>query len=176
MEFQERKALLQRIRTLIEPVIEMEKCDLVGLEFAFERGGLVLRIFIDKPGGVQVGDCARISRACSPELDVDDPIAGRYRLEVSSPGIDRPVERLQDFERFTGYRAKIKMGPDAPRKKYTGVLKGITGDLIQVEVDNALVELELNHIDKVRLDLSTEEFMELGAAIPKAPEERHDDQ
>lgn len=168
MEFEAKKALLQRIRMLLEPAVEMEGCDLVGLEFGFERGQLVLRLFVDKAGGVQVGDCARVSRACSPELDVDDPIEGKYRLEVSSPGIDRPIERPEDFERFTGYRAKIKMSPDSPRRKYTGVLQGIQGDLIQVEVDDNLVELELNQVDKVRLVLSTEEFMELGAAIPKA--------
>ena len=168
MEFATKKALLSRIRTLLEPVVEMEGCELVGLEFAFERGGLVLRVYIDKPGGIQVSDCARISRACSPELDVDDPISGRYRLEVSSPGIERLVERPQDFERFAGYRAKIKMGPEAPRRKYTGILRGIEGELIRVEVDQQLVELELNQVDRVRLDLSTEEFMELGAAIPQA--------
>ena len=122
MEFAAKKELLNRIRTLLEPVVEMEGCDLVGLEFGFERGGLVLRVYIDKAGGVQVSDCARVSRACSPELDVDDPITGRYRLEVSS-GIERPVERPEDFERFAGYRAKIKMGPEAPRRKYTGILE-----------------------------------------------------
>ena len=99
MEFEAKKALLQRIRKLLEPAVEMEGCDLVGLEFGFERGQLVLRLFVDKAGGVQVGDCARVSRACSPELDVDDPIEGKYRLEVSSPGIDRPIERC------TGRRA-----------------------------------------------------------------------
>ena len=168
MEFTTRKALLLRIRSLLEPVVEMESCELVSLEFGFERGGLILRVFVDKPGGIQVGDCARISRACSPELDVDDPIEGRYRLEVSSPGIDRPVERPEDFERFSGYRAKIKMSPDSPRRKYTGILRGIEGELIRVEVDSSLVELELDQVDKCRLVLSTEEFMELGAALPKA--------
>jgi len=168
MEFKARKALLVRIRALLEPVVEMEKCELVGLEFGFQTGGLVLRVYVDKAGGVQVGDCARISRACSPELDVDDPIAGRYRLEVSSPGIDRPVERPEDFERFEGYRARIKMGPEAPRRKYKGVLRGIEGELIRVEIDSQLVELELAQVDRIRLELSTEEFMELGASIPKA--------
>jgi ribosome maturation factor RimP len=168
MEFKVRKALLTRIRELLEPVVEMEGCELVGLEFGFQSGGLILRIFIDKPGGIQVGDCARISKACSPELDVEDPIESRYRLEVSSPGIERPVERPEDFERFAGYRARIKMGPDAPRRKYKGVLRGIEGELIKVEVDSNLVELNLAQVDRVRLELSTEEFMELGAAIPKA--------
>ena len=168
MNFAANKELLNRIRMLLEPVVELEGCDLVGLEFGFEQGGLVLRVYIDKAGGIQVSDCARVSRACSPELDVDDPITGRYRLDVSSPGVARPVERVEDFKRFAGYRAKIKMGPDAPRRKYTGILRGIEGTLIQVEVDQQLVELELNQVDRVRLQLSTEEFMELGAAIPQA--------
>ncbi len=138
--------------SLFEPVIDSMGYELVGVEFAGGEHNGVLRVYIDKPGGVTIDDCAQVSRQLSALLDVEDPIAHRYSLEVSSPGIDRPLFKLDDYRRFVGLRAKIKLAvPLLGRRNFTGQLRGVEGDRVLIEVDNELHELPWPDIARAHL-------------------------
>jgi len=163
-------ALRQRIRGIVEPTVVDEGCELVAVEVIAGDKGQTLRLFVDAPGGVTIDQCAGISRALSPVLDVEDPFTGTYRLEVSSPGIDRPVEKPEDFERFNGLRAKIRLIPGVERRRYTGTLLGLIDGRVHIEVDGETHELPFNEIDRTRLVLELEEFAELQSRLGTAPE------
>jgi ribosome maturation factor RimP len=146
---------------LLEPSIEALNYELVDIEYAREGRGGVLRLFIDRraeePGGrppasVTVDDCARVSHLVSELLESEDPIKGRYTLEVSSPGFDRILRKRSHFERFVGMRifAELKL-PINGRRRFAGMLKSVAGDSIVVEVDGQAHELPLERIQKARL-------------------------
>jgi len=126
---------------LLEPIVAGEGLELVDLEFIREREGWVLRLFIDKPGGrVGLEECSQVSRAVDPVLDVEDIIPHEYNLEVSSPGVNRPLKKLAHYERVKGQKVKVKTyGPigDPPRKNFTGMLAEVSGEDIAVEVEGA---------------------------------------
>ncbi|MEE8109632.1 MAG: ribosome maturation factor RimP [bacterium] len=149
--------LRSRLWPVVEPVVEEEGLELVELEFIQQRGMWVLRIYMDKTGGVQLDDCQRVSRRLSPVLDVEDIIPQRYTLEVSSPGIPRPLRRARDFERFSGQRARIELAlPITGRKRYSGELAGVlSGTQPEVALrleDGELVHLPLGQIKRARLE------------------------
>jgi len=133
---------------LLEPAIEALGYELVELEFPPH----LLRIYIDREGGVTVDDCEKVSRQVSAVLDVEDPIAGAYTLEVSSPGLDRPLRKEADYTRFAGGRVKLELAlPKDGRRRYTGILKGCEAGEVLIEVDGALHKLPLADIGKARL-------------------------
>jgi len=115
------------------------------------NGGRLLRLFVDKPGGVTLDDCAAISRHLSRVLAVEG--IDYERLEVSSPGLDRPLRKEADFARFTGSRAEIRMRtPDAAgRRKFAGVLRGVEAGQVSVELDGRVIRLPLVDLDKAKL-------------------------
>ncbi|MGE0212128.1 MAG: ribosome maturation factor RimP [Parvibaculaceae bacterium] len=115
-----------RVSEILEPVIESLGYRLVRVRL-MSSGGRTLQIMAERPdGSMSIEDCERVSRAVSPILDVEDPIEGSYRLEVSSPGIDRPLVRLEDFLRWTGHEAKIEMTtPVEGRKRFRGTIEGV---------------------------------------------------
>jgi ribosome maturation factor RimP len=122
------------------------------VELEFKAGGDLLRLYIDIERGVTVDDCEAVSRQVSGILDVEDPIPGRYTLEVSSPGIDRPLRTLAHFGHFAGQRVKIQL--DAPfqgRRRLTGTLLGAKSDIVEVEVNDSVWELPFERIEKARL-------------------------
>lgn len=127
-----------RVAAVAEPVIEALGYRLVRIRVSGEAGCTV-QIMAERPDGVMlIDDCEAVSRAVSPVLDVADPIERAYRLEISSPGIDRPLVRRSDFERYTGHIVKIEMtNPHDGRKRFRGVLQGIEGDLVRVTRDDA---------------------------------------
>ena len=98
-----RRALQQSLYTLMEPSVSEQGYELVAVELTTVEGRRTLRVSIDKPGGIVVEDCTRINRALSTILDVEDPLDGAYDLEVSSPGLERPIQKLHDFERFCAF-------------------------------------------------------------------------
>ena len=102
------QSIVERIKALIAPIIEAQQLELVDVEFHREGKTPVLRIFIDKPGGVTIDDCQQVSQECDVVLDVENLIQSQYVFEVSSPGLDRPLKRLQDFVRFQNRLVKIK--------------------------------------------------------------------
>lgn len=131
----------EQAAALLDPLIANEGLELVDLEFVREREGWVLRLFIDKPGGrVGLDECSQVSRAVDLVLDVEDFIPHEYNLEVSSPGVNRPLKKPAHFERVKGQKVKVKtFGPvgEPPRKNFTGTLTGVAGDGISVEVEGA---------------------------------------
>lgn len=149
--------------------------DLVAVEWT---GTGVLRLSIDRPGGIAADDCVAVSQAISPLMDAADPITGRYTLEVSSPGIDRPVERVDDFKRFTGFRAKLKLQPGHERRRYTGSLRGVEADELLVEVDGTVHRIFLDAIEQCHLVLDLETYQKLAEGLPPIPaaQEGSDDQ
>ena len=123
-----------RVAHLIEPVLDSMGFRLVRVKMS----GPTLQIMAERPDGVfTIDDCEQVSRAVSPMLDVEDVVPGRYHLEVSSPGIDRPLVRSEDFERWAGHEAKIEMQvPQAGRKRFRGVLEGFSDGEVRLYIDN----------------------------------------
>ena len=133
---------------LLEPAVEALGYELVELEFPPQ----LLRIYIDREGGVTVDDCEAVSRQVSAVLDVEDLIPGAYTLEVSSPGLDRPLRKQADFVRFAGKQVKLELVlPKDGRRRFTGTLKGCEAGEVTVEVDGVEYKLPLADIGKARL-------------------------
>jgi len=144
---------LKDLAQLFEPVIESMGYELVGVEFSGGSGHGTLRVYIDREQGVSVDDCAAISHQVSGILDVEEPIKQAYDLEISSPGIDRPLFKLTDFERFAGRTAKIRLaaGVDG-RKNFKGRLVGVVdASRVRIQVDGE--DFELPYADIARAHL-----------------------
>ena len=160
-----REGNLTRIESLVMPILDDLGFELVDLQLAQDGHHLVLRIFIDKPGGITLDDCVTVSREAGAILEVEDPIKSSYRLEVSSPGLDRPLKKPADFERFAGHKAKLKtlhlLDPDQrgyTRKTFVGTLRGLEGDhvcLEQSDKHGGLAVIPLAELEKANLE---EEF------------------
>jgi ribosome maturation factor RimP len=161
------RATIENLRRICEPIVEGLTCQLVAVEVlgGGERGRRTLRISVDRPGGVDVGTCASISRRLSPVLDVEDPIDGAYDLEVSTPGIDRPVQRRADFEHFVGCTVKVKPYGVEGKRAWKGVLLGVEGDLARFSVAGEVRELPLNSIERAQLVLDLAQFARLGQGL-----------
>lgn len=135
------------------PVTEQLGYELVDVEFVKEEGEWYLRVYIDKENGVNLDDCANVSRILSDRLDEIDPIDYSYYLEVSSPGLDRPIKKEKDFERFSGRDIKIKLfSPLNGKKVYTGKLKGLEGDMVVFEKDGEEMRINKNLASSIRLN------------------------
>ncbi len=144
--------LSERLHALLEPVIVALGYELVLLEYSPQANSAMLRLFIDGPEGITLDDCERVSREVAGVLDVEDPIQKMYQLEISSPGVDRPLTKPEHYLRFEGEKAKIQVAvPIEGRKKFVGRLAGITGQSVRLETDQGLVEFELTQIEKARL-------------------------
>ena len=145
---------------MLEPLVESLGYELVLLEFSPHKGSAMVRLFIDAPGGITLGDCEKVSREVEGVLDVEDPIPQNYRLEVSSPGLDRPLVKLAHYERFAGSVAKVQLvAPRNNRRKFQGVLKGVKdGRVVLDTADAGTVEFGLDEIERARLvpDYETE--------------------
>ncbi|HZH77542.1 MAG TPA: ribosome maturation factor RimP [Archangium sp.] len=130
-----------RAQELLEPIVAGEGLELLEVEFVREREGWVLRLFIDKPGGrVGLDECSQVSRAVDTVLDVEDIVPHEYNLEVSSPGVNRPLKKPAHYERVKGQKIKVKtFGPigEPPRKNFTGTLTEVAADAISVDVEGA---------------------------------------
>jgi ribosome maturation factor RimP len=141
-----------QLRAMLQPRVEALGFELVDAELVGSGKQTTLRVYIDSAGGIDVEDCALVSRQLSAVLDVEDPIPGQYTLEVSSPGLDRPLVRREDFERFMGALIKVRMlQPVLGRKNFTGRLVGIEGDHVVVDVDKESYDLPFEAIEKARL-------------------------
>lgn len=144
--------IADRVETFVEPLLDEIGCELVDIEFCREGHGWVLRLYIDKNGGVSLGDCSSVSRQVSHYLEVDDPVAHPYHLEVSSPGLERPLKKTEDFIRFAGRKGRIKMRePIDGGRVFAGVLGGMDGENIQILVDGDMRSLPLSDIARARL-------------------------
>jgi ribosome maturation factor RimP len=145
--------LLAEIWRIAEPLCRSEGLELVHIEFQREQSGRTLRLFLDKKGGVSLDDCVNISRQLSDLLDVSlDEEVPPYNLEVSSPGIHRPLGRISDFEDFKGRRAKIRTAhPIDGQKNFTGILEGLNDSNIQLRGHHRTVNIAFAEVVKAHL-------------------------
>ncbi|BFM18312.1 ribosome maturation factor RimP [Maricurvus nonylphenolicus] len=141
-----------QLKELLEPVVESMECQLWGLEYFSQGRHSTVRLYIDKEGGVNLEDCEKVSRQVSSVMDVEDPIAGEYSLEVSSPGMDRPLYTLEQFAAYTGEQVSIKLrSAFEGRRKFTGLLNGVEDDDVLVVVDDNEYLLPLELIEKANI-------------------------
>ena len=140
------------LATLLEPTVVRLGYELTDLEVRLSGKSGLLRIFIDRPEGIGLDDCEKVSLAVSALLDVEDPVAGHYDLEVSSPGLDRKLTKVAHFQRFTGETVKVSLRfPKDGRRRFRGKLESADDENIVVEVDGELHSLALSMIDSARL-------------------------
>lgn len=141
-----------QVLTLADPVASELGLEIVLVQFLREAGGTICRILIDKPGGITVEDCRNMSRELADILDVEDPIPSKYRLEVSSPGLDRPLVKESDYEKYAGLKITLRAEQAIEgRRKFTGVLKRLDGQKVMMEVEGSEVEIPLSNIKKANL-------------------------
>jgi ribosome maturation factor RimP len=144
--------LRDQLMQLLEPVVTELGYELWELEYTSQGGGL-LRLYIDSAEGISVEDCERVSRAVSAAMDVADPIASQYTLEVSSPGLDRVLRTREHFERFKGELVRVELKRlIGGRKRFFGALTNVSDSEITLDVDDSPVVLRLDDIHKARLE------------------------
>ena len=143
-----------KLFSLIEPVIQEEGLELVDLEYKKEGKGWVLRVFIDGPQGISHNECVRVTRALEPVLEEEDPIPHGFVLEVSSPGLDRPLKKDRDFERVVGEKVEIKTFVPLVKNEKTlrGTLLGLAQDSLRLELeDGSTINIPREKISRARL-------------------------
>jgi ribosome maturation factor RimP len=146
------------IAALLAPTVQSLGLELLGIEYVAAPGGALLRLYIDVPADaaeerlVGIEDCEAVSREVSAQLDVADPITGHYTLEVSSPGVDRPLFTTAQFERFAGDNAKVTLKlPQDGRRRLQGAIASVEGDNITFDVDGTPFVVAIDNIEKARL-------------------------
>jgi ribosome maturation factor RimP len=150
------KKMIAQAKDVLDPLCTAEGIELVHIECQREAGGRILRLYIDRPGGVTLDDCSNISRQSSDLLDVFLEDAGPYNLEVSSPGPNRPLGKRLDFDRFKGNRVTIKSAsPVGGKKKISGILLGISEDMVNVSTGDQTVAIPYHEILTARLSGGT---------------------
>jgi len=138
---------------IIEPVVEGLGYEVVDIDYRPHPTDGLLRVYIDGPNGIVLDDCSAVSQQLSSVLDVEDPIPGQFNLEVSSPGLDRPLRKVADFKRFKGSTVKIKLTVPTleGQRNFTGKLKGLENDEVILVMDGETHYLALDIIDKARI-------------------------
>ncbi len=151
--FNLRSSNVKDLSELFEPVVEAMGYEFVGVEFTGGSGHGTLCVYIDREQGVDVDDCASISHQISAILDVEEPIQQAFDLQVSSPGINRPLFKLIDYDRFAGEKIKVKLDAGlVGRKNFKGILKGVVhSKFVQIDVDGEIFELPFLDIGKANL-------------------------
>lgn len=142
----------RQLQDLLEPAVGALGYELLGIEHLAQGRHSLLRLYIDSPDGITVEDCERVSHQVSGVLEVEDPIKGQYTLEVSSPGLDRPLFKLAHYERFVGEVVSLRLArPIEGRRKFKGRLLSLREGLVVVDVDGTEMELPFEDIEKAHL-------------------------
>jgi ribosome maturation factor RimP len=142
----------QQITDMLQSTVEALGFDLWGVEYQSQGRHSLVRLYIDSPNGINVGDCAAVSEQASSLLDVEDPITGEYTLEVSSPGMDRLLFKLDQYPGYVGEIVELRLrSPFEGRRKFKGILKGIEGGDVVIQVDDHEYLLPHSAIDKARV-------------------------
>lgn len=143
---------LEQLQAMLAPVIEALGYECWGIEYISQGRHSLLRVYIDHSNGILVEDCEKVSRQVSGILDVEDPISGEYTLEVSSPGMDRPLFTLEQFNAFVGGQVKIRLrSPYEGRRNFQGLLRGVEEQDVVVQVDDHEYLLPVEMIDKANV-------------------------
>jgi ribosome maturation factor RimP len=146
------KHIINQVEALAKPLCASENLELVHIEYQRESVGRILRVYIDRPGGVALDDCVNVSRQLNDLLDVYLDNIGPYNLEVTSPGPRRPLSKLQDYERFRGRLAKIKtLQPISGQKNFTGIIAGSTTEKVTLSSNEKTVDIPFGEISKAWL-------------------------
>ena len=146
--------IIDRVRSIADPILSNEGMELVEIEFRREATGWVLRLYIDKEGGVTLHDCSHISQEVGRSLDVEDVIFSSYTLEVSSPGLNRPLKKEKDFIQYINSWIKLKtINPIRHRRNFKGKLLKVSGNLIEIETDGEVHQIPLSNIAKANLEI-----------------------
>ncbi len=144
----------ERVKTLIDPILLEQGLELVEMEYRREPRGWVLRIYIDKEGGVTLEDCTRINQELGRLLDVEDFITNPYVLEVSSPGLTRPLKTERDFRKVKSQRVKVRtFEPIMDRREFRGKLLEVSDQGIEIEVDGKRIFIPFSNIGKAQLEI-----------------------
>ncbi|MCD6352588.1 MAG: ribosome maturation factor RimP [Proteobacteria bacterium] len=144
--------IISKVHELAEPIVNELGLELVDIEFLRETQGWVLRIILDKEGGVNLNDCTKVGKELGYILEIKDVIAANYHLEVSSPGLNRSLKTLEDFEKFLGRKVSIKISePLKGRKNFKGTLKAVQDGYIQLDIGGECWEIALQMVDKAKL-------------------------
>jgi len=147
-------SVTETIEELVTPVINENRLELVDIEYKKEGKNWILRIFIDKEGGVTVDDCTRVSRHIEDLIEVEEAVPSSYVLEVSSPGLDRPLKKEKDFLRFKGKRAHVTtFTPIQQQKSFKGTIRDFQEDVLFLDIDSQPVEIPKNQIAKAKLEI-----------------------
>jgi ribosome maturation factor RimP len=151
-----KEEILDKVRKVAEPLAAQEGLELVDVELGGPGGRQTLRLFIDKAEGVSLDDCTSLSRAVSAALDVEDPIDGAYDLEVSSPGLDRPLRTPEHFQKYAGERVKVKtyapISDTDNRKTFVGKLVGFEDGFVLVDVDGKVFRIPQAQVSKANVE------------------------
>lgn len=140
------------IQQMLKPAINGLGCELWGIEYLSQGRHSILRIYIDSESGITVDQCEAVSRQVSAILDVEDPIPNEYTLEVSSPGLDRPLFNLQQFQQYEGEMVSVRLRSAVNnRRKFKAVIKEVTDEKVIFEVDGELLEVSFSQIDKANV-------------------------
>jgi ribosome maturation factor RimP len=148
------KEIVDRVSAIADPILSNEGMELVEIEYRRESKGWVLRLYIDKEGGVTLDDCTRISQEVGRSLDVEDFISTPYTLEVSSPGLARPLKKEKDFMKYRNHMIKVKtIDPIENRRQFKGKLLGITENRIEIAMDGGVFQILLSNVAKANLEI-----------------------
>jgi ribosome maturation factor RimP len=144
-----------RVEELVQPYLSAQGAELVDLEYARPRRGRgILRLFVDRPGGITLAELSRISRVVGDLLDVHDFIPGSYNLEVSSPGLTRALKKPEDYQRYVGRLVRLTTrAPWEGRQVHTGILQGLKDDQVCLREGDSLLCIPLSEIARARLDI-----------------------
>jgi ribosome maturation factor RimP len=148
------KEIINRVKDVATPIFFNEGMELVEIEYRREAKGWVLRLYIDKEGGVSIDDCTHISQEIGRSLDVEDFILTPYTLEVSSPGLTRPLKSEKDFTKYRNHLINVKtFDPIENRRRFKGRLLGISENRIEIEVDEGIIHIPLANVAKANLEI-----------------------
>jgi len=146
--------IVDRVREIIDPIVLNEGMEVVDIEYRRESGGWVLRLILDKDGGVTLDDCTRVSQEVGRSLDVEDIIQTSYTLEVSSPGLTRPLKTEKDFTKYLHRMVKVKtVDPIQNRRQFKGRLQGVSEKGVEILVDGRIYQISLSNVAKANLEV-----------------------
>ena len=146
--------IVDRVREIIDPIVLNEGMEVVDIEYRRESGGWVLRVILDKEGGVTLDDCTRVSQEVGRSLDVEDIIQTSYTLEVSSPGLTRPLKTERDFMKYLHRLIKVKtVDPIQNRRQFKGRLLGVSQNGVEIKVDGGIFQIPLSNVAKANLEI-----------------------
>ncbi len=149
-----KEEIIRKVKALAEEVLQTTDLSLEDIELLGSPGRLILRVTIDSPRGVSINDCERISRQLEALLDIEDPIPGSYTLEVSSPGLDRPLKKIEDFVRFSGRLVRVSTTEKiANQTFFVGRIRAVEADNVVLEVRGKLVKIPYGVIKKANLEV-----------------------